>query len=158
MIKYKLLLALLLFSLISCTSTNNFIGGTVLSENSKNIFVTSYSSFGPPQLSNQLLGENHWQWDDPDNHKPISFDIKIVVYRNIPLKDVKMSFPVDPSKKQDYRYVSYSEASTYFDLELEKFEKEMRSYASPCDIGEMYIYPNELYRTALKMERKISQN
>ncbi len=151
-------MSLLFLQLVSCTDAKDLLDRNVLNENSKNIFVTSHSSFGPPQISSRLIGDYRWQWSDLDNHKPISLSINVVVYRNVSIQEVKRAFPVDPSKKQDYRYVSYSEASTFFDLELEKIEKEIQSYDSPCDIGEMYIYPHGLYRTALAMERKFSQD
>jgi hypothetical protein len=43
--------------------------------------------------------------DDPAGH----FDVKVVVYRDIPLDEVKRIYPVIPDK-QDFRYLDYQSA------------------------------------------------
>jgi hypothetical protein len=152
---FRLIAILFSLNLSACTTINKDLPAGNLDINSEHIFVTDYADFGPPQLSDNLLGEKHWQWDDPENHKPVTYKIKVVVYRDVDIQSVKKSFPVIPEIKQDYRYVQYKDAQNYFDNELNKFQQEMTTYDSPCDVGTMYIYPLTLYKTALAMERKL---
>ena len=72
--------------------------------------VLRYSDFGPQIMSYELLGMDWYQWnsqgpDDPNERD----DIKVVVYRNIPLDEVERSYPVI-ERKQDYRYLEYGAA------------------------------------------------
>jgi len=118
-------------------------------------FVANYQDFGPSQLSRKLLGKKQWQWDDPENRLPVSYDVKVVVYRDIDLLKIKVLFPVDSSKKQDYRYVEYSEARKYLDETIMYFQKELESSSTP----ELYAMTSSfllgLYKTALKMEQAL---
>ena len=75
-----------------------------------NTVVLKYSDFGPQVVVHEVLGMEWYQWnsqgpDDPNE----SDDIKVVVYRNIPLDEVKRKFPVI-KEKQDYRYLEYGNA------------------------------------------------
>ena len=156
MITLKILL-LTLF-LAGCTIASKDPSSTVeiqLNKNSDGIFIADYSDFGPPQLTKELLGDKWWQWDDPENYKPVAYDVKVVVYRNIDIEAVKQAFPVVPNLKQDYRYIKYKDAAEYFSNKLSEFEKEMRTYDNPSDLGSMCVFPLELYKTALAMEKKL---
>ena len=151
-----LLLILCLSFLTSCVNTGqNYDKGITLTANSEGVFVAQYGDFGPPQLSNKLIGNKWWQWDDPENHQPVTYNVKVVVYRDISLKTVKHAFPVIPEEKQDYRYVSYEEASEYFDQTIAELEKEMIGYDEPESIAMMSAFPLRLYKTALAIERKL---
>ena len=72
--------------------------------------VMQYHDFGPPSVCYERLGLDKYQWisdvDDPHRH----FDIKIVVYRDIALDDIKTIYPVKPEANQDFRYVEYQSA------------------------------------------------
>lgn len=138
----------------SCTS----IAGSSaeqLTENTAGIFVAPYNSFGPPQLSSPLIGNKWWQWDDPDNYKPVKYNVQVVVYRDIVLDRVKLSFPVIPEEKQDYRYVEYEKASVYFEETIAQLEEELKSYDEPVEYAAFARFPLALYRTALELEKKL---
>ena len=75
-----------------------------------NTVVLKYSDFGPQVVVHEVLGMEWYQWnsqgpDDPNE----TDDIKVVVYRNIPLDEAKRMFPVI-REKQDYRYLEYGSA------------------------------------------------
>ena len=125
------------------------------SEASEGIFVTSYNSFGPPQLSTKLIGNKWWQWDDPDNHKPVKYNVRVVVYRGISLNKVKESFPVIPEKKQDYRYIEYEAASMYFEKTITQLERDLNASEDLEEYAALARFPLSLYKTALEMEKKL---
>lgn len=151
----KILFIFLSMILFSCSTISKKNNNKVIDENSEKIFITSYNSFGPPQLSSHLIGNKWWQWDDPENHQPVTYNVKVVVYKDVSLDAVKKAFPVIAKIKQDYRYVSYLEARNYFDKQFKFFEQEMREYSTPEQIGEVCSFPLALYQTALAMERKL---
>jgi len=95
------------------------------------IFITDYKDFGPSQLSSRLLGKKQWQWDTPENHLPVNYDVKVVVYRDISLEKVKKLYPVDPYQKQDYRYIEYGEARAYLSETILYFQNELESSSTP---------------------------
>ena len=142
-----------LLLLCSCSNAKN--REEPLNVNSPGVIVLKYGDFGPPQLSQKLLGNKWWQWDDPENHKPVKYDVKVVVYRGVDLDLVKKTFPIVPEKKQDYRYVNYQDASDYFTKTIAELEDELYSYSDPEGVGEFCIYPMKLYKTALAMEKKL---
>ncbi len=61
-----------------------------------------------------------WQWQTSGDPRPRKYDIKVIVYKDIPINDVKKMFPVTPSLYQDYRYVEYSVAIDYLDTLIEE--------------------------------------
>lgn len=77
--------------------------------------VLQYEDFGPPSAAFEILGQPWWQWQDHGDSRPRKYDIKVVVYRNAELKDVQKTYPIDPAKEQDYRYVEYAAALGYLD-------------------------------------------
>ncbi len=88
---------------------------------SKTTMVLDYEDFGPQAAAYETIGMAWWQWErqgDPDpNHR---YDIKVVVYRGIPLEQVQARYPVVADKKQDYRYVSYDDAMKYLDRQIQE--------------------------------------
>jgi hypothetical protein len=85
-----------------------------------NTLVLRYQDFGPQSMSYELLGMEWYQWntqgpDDPNAND----DVKVIVYRNVPLEEVKKDYPVVEGK-QDYRYLRYKAA---LDL-LNKYEAD----------------------------------
>lgn len=126
----------------------------VLTPDSPEVFVSNYEDFGVSHYSSKLLGRSVWQWDDVENHKPVSFDIKVVVYRGVSLEKVKNAFPVIPEQKQDYRYVEYAKAAKYFTDTINDMEELMKTFTSE-EAGEFYIYPRRVYKGALAMEAKL---
>lgn len=126
----------------------------VLTTDSPEVFVADYENFGVSHYSSKLIGEKEWQWGGSDNHKPGGFNIKVVVYRGVSLEQVKRSFPVIPEQKQDYRYVEYDKAVSYFTDTLNELDAFMKTLSFE-EAGEFYIYPWDIYKGALAMERKL---
>lgn len=80
-----------------------------------NTVLFKYEDFWPPVAANELIGMDWWQWQTSGDPRPREYDIKVVIYKDISLKDVKQLFPVNPSVHQDYRYVEYSIVVDYLD-------------------------------------------
>jgi len=85
-----------------------------------NTIVLGYDDFGPQVMSYELIGKEWYQWnsqgpDDPNARD----DIKVVVYRNVSVDEVRRKYPVI-EKQQDYRYLEYQPA---LDL-LKKYEED----------------------------------
>ncbi len=75
--------------------------------------LLDYDEFGPPVVAHKIIGMDWWQWEGHGDSRPRKYAIKVVVYKNIDLKDIENKFPVNSSLKQDYRYVEYSVAIDY---------------------------------------------
>lgn len=61
-----------------------------------------------------------WQWQEHGDSHQKTYDIKVVVYRNISLDEVKKKYPVVPEQLKDYRYAEYSKAVSYLDRLIEE--------------------------------------
>jgi hypothetical protein len=103
----KFLLLLFLFSTTTIAAKNGAI-------------VLSYEAFGPPAMAHTLIGSDWWQWQTHGESRPTQYDIKVVVYRGIPLRKVKARYPVVPKKNKDYRYVEYRAAITFLGEHIEE--------------------------------------
>jgi hypothetical protein len=103
------LFSLTFFLLCSCA---------VGSESATALFA--YEDFGPPSMSNEIIGMDWWQWQEHGDSRPKTYDIKVVVYRNIGLDAVKKKYPVVPEQLKDYRYAEYSKAVSYLDRLIEE--------------------------------------
>lgn len=72
--------------------------------------VLSYDDFGPQVVSHAQIGMGWYQWNSQGPDDPNSRDeVRVVVYRNISLDEVKRMYPVI-EEKQDYRYLEYQAA------------------------------------------------
>ena len=85
----------------------------------EHILVLDYRDFGPQAMATPLLGKEWWQWQSHGDSTPTFYDIKVVVYDQTPLKDVKEKFAVEPEKEKDYRYIKYKDAMEYLDKNIE---------------------------------------
>jgi len=75
--------------------------------------VLPYQAFGPQVLAHELIGFEWYQWNSHGSSNPLQYDdVRVVVYRNIPLSQVKKQFPVI-RERHDYRYLSYHDALAY---------------------------------------------
>jgi len=84
--------------------------------------VLAYDDFGPPSMSYRLQIGNAWnQWKNEGHALPDDVDIKVVVYRNIQLEEVKKEFPVITGKS-DYRYLEYDRAIQVLREEIKSVE------------------------------------
>lgn len=82
---------------------------TVLPQRSKTV-VMQYEDFGPQVMSYEYIGMQWYQWDSEGGDDPNrTFDIRVVVYRNISLNEVEKMYPVI-KQRQDYRYLEYQAA------------------------------------------------
>jgi len=83
--------------------------------------VKNYSDFGPQAMAWEYIGKEWWQWNPTGGSDPkTKYDIKIVIFRDIQLVEVKKKFPVIKEKKQDYRYLKYKTAIEYLDKNIEE--------------------------------------
>ena len=80
-----------------------------------NTLILKYEEFGPPALANDLIGMDWWQWQSHGDSRPKKYDIKVVVYKDIDLKKVKIKYAVSRKDQQDFRYVEYKKAINYLD-------------------------------------------
>jgi hypothetical protein len=89
----------------------------------RRIIVLPYSNFGPQVLAHELVGYEWYQWNSHGASDPhTKYDVKVIVYKNIPLKEVQKLYPVNKDKKKDYRYVEYNDALKYFNRHIKEFE------------------------------------
>jgi len=89
------------------------------SVNSDNMIVLEYSDFGPQVIASEVIGTQWWQWQEHGDSKPTVYPVKVVVYRGASLDEAKKRYPVDPMKKQDFRYLEYQEALNFLDQKIE---------------------------------------
>ena len=80
-----------------------------------NTVLLDYEEFGPPVVANEILGMDWWQWQEFGDSRPRKYDIKVVVYKNISLDQVKEWYPIEPDKEKDFRYLEYGKALNYLD-------------------------------------------
>lgn len=140
-----------LFFLLGCIalSSCSLVGGTL----KESTLVLQYQDFGPEGMAGELLGPERWPWANEHYSRPQQFDIKVVVYRGVPLKDVKITYPVDKDSNQDYRYIEYSQAIQWHDDQLANFTTQLSKEGGDKDYTFFFI--RELYKNALKIERAL---
>lgn len=81
--------------------------------------VLKYHDFGPQAAAYQTIGMEWWQWDSHGGSEPgYRCDVKVLVYRDIPLHHVRKTYPVVKAKEQDYRYLTYARAMAYLDKHI----------------------------------------
>lgn len=93
-----------------------------------NTIVLLYEELGPQVQVYKLIGFQWYQWNSQGSDDPTKRDdVKVVVYRNIPLSTVKERYPVI-KEKQDYRYLEYSVAMDYLNRnENEPYLEQLRA-------------------------------
>ena len=84
------------------------------------MIVLSYDDFGPQVMSYEQIGKEWYEWNSQGPDDPnVRDNIKVVVYRNVALDEVKRKYPVI-EKQQDYRYLEYQAALRL----LKKYEED----------------------------------
>lgn len=84
--------------------------------------VLDYADFGPQAAAWETIGMDWWQWKScgghcmGTDHRPV----RVVVYHNIPLPEVKKAYPVVEEEGQDYRYLSYPKAMAYLNGQIQE--------------------------------------
>jgi hypothetical protein len=115
----------------------------------KHFAVFDYGDFGPQSMSWEKIGMHWWQWDnhgaDDPNYK---YDIKVVVYRNAPLEQIKALFPVDRSKKKDFRYFEYQDSIRYLDEHISILEKISEEWA--ISLKELLLHTKQKVQQEIK--------
>ena len=109
---------------------------TCCKHTSSQYLLFNYENFGPQAMAWETIGMRWWQWDNHGDSDPDSiYDIKIVVYCNIPLQKIQSMFPVVETAKKDFRYVEYNKALKYFDRNIhevtginEKWAKNLKNH------------------------------
>jgi hypothetical protein len=85
------------------------------------VLVLAYQDFGPQMLAREVLGMEWWQWEDHGDSSPEArYDVKVAVYREMPLEDVKKQYPVLPEQRKDFRYVEYKKALQFLDEKIQE--------------------------------------
>ena len=92
--------------------------------------VFNYEDFGPQSMSYERLGMQWWQWDNHGSSDPnYKYDIKVVVYRDMPLSQIKSLFPVETSSKKDFRYFEYNDSIEYLNEKIKELDAEKEEWA-----------------------------
>lgn len=79
------------------------------------MLALEYRDFRPQAAAHELIGFEWYQWNSHGSSRPSETDdVKVVVYRNTSLDDVRRQYPVI-HERQDYRYVRYDDALAYCD-------------------------------------------
>lgn len=97
-----LLLAALLITSCIWTPTDNAI-------------VLDYQDFGPQVIAGEVIGNEWWQWQAHGDSRPRAYDVKVVVFKRVPIKEVMQKYPVNQGMEKDYRYLDYEQALAYLD-------------------------------------------
>ena len=109
----QILLGLMLIGstvLWSCARSEKSNVAQVQTPKANNTIVLSYNDFGPQVVTHEQIGMGWYQWNSQGPDDPnASDDVKVVVYRNISVDEVKRMYPVIKGK-QDYRYLEYQSA------------------------------------------------
>lgn len=102
--------ALVAVCLTSCAALGN---------GRQKVLVLDYQDFGPQVLAREMLGMEWWQWQEHGDPDPAArYDIKVAVYKDIPLAEVKNKYPVEPEQKKDVRYLEYQNALNFLDKKI----------------------------------------
>lgn len=102
--------ALIAVCLISCSAPGK-----------QEVLVLAYQDFGPQVIARDVLGMEWWQWQDHGDSTPETrYDIKVAVYRHIPLEDVKKTCPVLPEQQKDFRYLEHKKALHFLDEKIQE--------------------------------------
>lgn len=98
-----------------------FLLSPILSRAGSAIF--HYDDFGPQVAVYELIGFQWWQWESHGDPNPSSKpDIRVIVYWDEALDDIKIQYPVDQRKQLDYRYLEYDKAIKHLENLIQEFE------------------------------------
>ena len=123
----------------------------------KNICVLDYENFGVQAMAYELLGFQWYQWDSHGDSDPkTTYDIKVVVYKNIPPGKVKELYPVIRELKQDFRYLDYNRAMQYFDRQIQEIDKLKQTKLQQEDINMFESLRSTLIKTREEIVNKLN--
>lgn len=85
-----------------------------VSKSDTSMLVIPYEDFSPQVLAYPYIGYEWYQWESHGDSNPNTrYDIKVVVYSGLSLREVERRYPVDETRKQDYRYLTLPKAMEY---------------------------------------------
>ena len=121
--------------------------------------VLGYYDFGPQAMSWESIGMEWNQWKHQPHHDlPDEVEVKVVVYRDIDLSEVKKQFPVVEGKS-DYRYFEYARAVQYLQENVKKVEslKKEEQEANQSEPRAVRMW-DDLEQRLKKTQRDIIEN
>jgi DNA-binding transcriptional MerR regulator len=78
----------------------------------------------------EKIGMQWWQWHHHGDSDPKSkYDIKVVVYKGMPLEQIKKLFPVNSSQEQDFRYFEYQASIQYLNEKIKELNQAKEAWA-----------------------------
>lgn len=98
---------LTLFLIVACSTHSN-----------KNEMILDYKDFGPQVIASEIIGVDWWQSQSHGGSRPIEYNVKVVVYRNAELNEIKEKYPTVPEEERDYRYLEYDLALNYLEEKI----------------------------------------
>ncbi len=113
-----------------------------------NLIALDYEDFGPQVIASELIGMQWWQWQSHGDSRPQKEDIRVIVYKDVPLRLVKEAFPVDQSKLEDYRYIDCQSAYTYLQAKIQ--EDVLEEVTRQLSTTYQYISDNLCHFTDVK--------
>jgi len=98
------------------------ICATGCSTSFRHTLVFDYMDFGPQVAAEEVIGVSWRQWQSHGDHDMDTGvePVRVVVYRDVPLSQVKKIYPVIKEEGQDYRYLSYSKAMAYLNKTIQE--------------------------------------
>jgi hypothetical protein len=92
--------------------------------------VLKYSDFGPQAMAYEALGYEWFQWEATGGPDPSqAYDVRVVVFKDLPLESVKTEYPVDKAKGQDFRYIGHDQALAYLEKNIKGVKSDMPELA-----------------------------
>lgn len=86
----------------------------------KCVIVLQYSDFGPQVIASEVVGMEWWQWQAHGASRPVKSDVKVVVYKGIPLSRIEERYRVIPQRQEDFRYLELQSALLFLDKKIEE--------------------------------------
>lgn len=71
-------------------------------------------------MSYEILGFEWWQWQPHGDSRPREYEVRVVVYCNASRDEVARRYPVDRETERDYRYITYEQALSYLDDNIQQ--------------------------------------
>ncbi len=83
-----------------------------------NTVSLDYRAFGPQAMAYEIIGNEWWQWQEGGAISGQSYDINVIVYRNVTARELREKFPLVKEQLIDPRYLKYDDAIAYLDKHI----------------------------------------
>jgi hypothetical protein len=81
-------------------------------------------------MAYEALGYEWFQWEAAGGPDPSqAYDVRVVVFKDLPLESVKTEYPVDKAKGQDFRYIGHDQALAYLEKNIKGVKSDMPELA-----------------------------